>query len=475
VVELTDLLDRTTPDVWPPGLETITRRARRRRTNRRLAFAVPAVLAVFAAIAVAVPRDDSLVNADAAPVGTWRAGADAPFSPRDGMKTAVTDDGRVVVFGDADLSPIEGSLDGGIYDPATDTWVVIPAAPIEGRAPVDTEIQLAGDTLMVVATAHVGLPSEVATFDVTSLTWRLIELPADAGRLIEWSWDGETLVLVTTDGRWDAADGPTPGRFDVQRWDAQSGAWSDGAPCPLPERIWSQAVHGDSRIALWGGSSSNELGPITGGQIPPGATETTLLGPVDTLSDGAIYDIADDTWTALPRDPLAAPLIAASEGMLRDGALVLVGGYVDGERRSAMMLDDSGWRSLPAAEPAGTLDSITANDRLVVRAFGASGPQPAQYLDLAAGVWRDSPAYRFAETDRGLVVTTATIDNPGDGPFQAWLRSGAGWTPTVDAPFTNRMDPGLAAVGDLVMMFGGAEGLQIEDRADTWILHLGTT
>jgi hypothetical protein len=475
VVELTDVLDRTTPDVRPPGLEAITRRARRRRTTRRIAFGVPVVLAVVAAIAVAVPRDGAVVERDAPPLGTWRAGADAPFSPRDGMHTAVTDDGRVVVVGNADGSAIEGSLDGGIYDPASDTWAVIPPAPMTSGGHVDTDIELVGDTLMVAATVHTGLPSEVASFDIASMAWSRVELPGEVGRLVEWSWDGSVLVLVTTDGEWDESSGPGPGAFQVHRWDARSRTWSEGAPCPLPERIWTQAASGDGRIALWGGSASNELGPVTGSQVPPGGSATTVLGPVDTLSDGAIYDIGDNTWSALPNDPLAAPLIASSDGMLRDGALVLVGGHVDGDRRSAMMLDDSGWHSLPAAEPAGTLDSITANDRLVVRAFGRSGPQPAQYLDVAAGVWRDAPAYRFVETDRGLVTTTATIDNPGEGPFQVWLLRDATWTPTVVAPFTNRMDPGLAAVGDLVIVFGGAEGPQIEGRADTWILQLTTT
>jgi len=69
-------------------------------------------------------------------------------------------------------------------------------------------------------------------------------------------------------------------------------------------------------------------------------------------------------------------------------------------------------------------------------------------------------------------ATSATMDNPGDHAFSVYRLAGTTWTPSVPAPFTNRMEPGVGVVGNHVVVIGGQEGPNLEPRSDAWVLDL---
>jgi hypothetical protein len=162
-----------------------------------------------------------------------------------------------------------------------------------------------------------------------------------------------------------------------------------------------------------------------------------------------------------------------STGIWRGDALYLVGSRsVDRSLQpSVLVLRDGQWQALASPTALGFLNESPAAV-LAFETAAQSGPQPTEYLEPESEAWRLAPNRTLLETTSGLVALSATPDNPEDGAFSgAALRDGT-WFALNDAPFTNRMLPGLAVVGDLVVVVGGAEGSVLTAMSDIWILDL---
>lgn len=415
---------------------------------RRLLWPVAAGLMLVAGIGgslvVANDRDSVPPNADApatSPIGTWRAAADPPFPMKAGMNATTTDDGRVVVLGPTPHSEI-AAFEGGIYDPVADVWTVIPPAPLTDGA---TFALAGGIAIAVSEETQSGVGA--AWLDLETLQWTAIEVPVDVGTSVyPWSFDGETLVFI--DAGETVGTAPT-----TLRWSLGDPTWRAGVPFPLAARQFPATASDDRRIAVWGGASGGD--------------------PSAAVTDGAIYDITDDSWSIIPADPALLEISRSRPAALLHGSsLFLVGGWVDGSPRQAMSTDGTAWRRLPSPSAAGLMVDGTMAATVAIDATMAAESHRVEYLLPTDGVWRDAPYRTLVATPGGLLALSATPDNPGAGPFQASILDAGLWQAVSDAPFVNRMEPAVAVVGDLVLIVGGDQGPDLIRQQDAWILDL---
>lgn len=222
-------------------------------------------------------------------------------------------------------------------------------------------------------------------------------------------------------------------------------------------------------------------------------TASARQGSLAVVADGvlALYDVIEDRWETilLPDD------VADSESETRAvtwfAAKVVVGARVDGRATFASYDPETGGGS-PCPTHRSTVSPWFSALRSPVSGTGvgpASSPGrrddrtgPIEAITWWDGrVWRQGPPPLtddrlelpwFVELDGEPVAVGATIGNPGGGPFRVAVpREGSWWV--AEAPFGNRMEPGIAGLGGRLAVVGGAEGPQLSERADVWFLLPG--
>lgn len=449
----------------PPAPElphTTAPPARRRLPAPAIVLAAAAmVLAAVGVPYLLLAGDRGGAGAPASGAPSWREGAPPPFSPRTVQFAAPLSDGRALMWGGTELPFPTGSdatarrlLDGGIYDPESDTWERI-EPPDFMPAPREFEseavaAQLADDRLMIL---QFGGDLGGAVYDVGTGGWTEItgapgiDVTADAV-----AWTGDTLVLVRLwkgEAPWDVA-APL-----AARWSFDTRSWTAAAAPPLSLRLGAGTGFDGERLAVWGGALGENA---------------DLPGPATFAADGAIYDVAADTWTAM--EPGPAGDSHATVAWIDEG-LFVAGSLYDP--------DDGTWAAFPAP-PAGAAVGKTIADKWEYRdgerqllttgsLVGHSGAHPAQlWVD---GAWVDAPAYDVHLAGARLVATTRTGDNPDNLPFRAHRRDGEGWADLGPAPFTNRMESGVVAIDDRLVVVAGASGRTLQPAGDTWLLDIG--
>jgi hypothetical protein len=485
---ITALLDGTTPDHLPPlDLDDLGRRGRHRhRRSRALrAAAVVGVLVVTAATLAGLGSPGGPPDVDVAdpsltivdPVGAWSQVASPPFSARASAFGGELSDGRVLVWGGYHVANQDEviELDGGVYDPGTGQWTTIPAAPVPESADRSTLYTLlADDRLAVVGSFGRNGRTAAAIYDVATRTWE--EAPMLNGPTStdddHVAWDGETLAVVRLGG-------PT-GQVSTSRWQLGDDAWEAGTAPPLSLRRLVGSASDGRRLAVWGGTTT-ATPPVDSSDRDPGSR-----------ADGAIYDIAADTWQELPEAPLSPR--AAATLVWSDGRL-LVGGGTDAH------VDPS-----PDAYPLNTLRDVAAYDpesdswetlgespfagidTLPSYGFAAGEPSfvishswqystgdPLWYLGDEG--WEQTPLWDLQRLDDAIVATSAGTIGIGDQPFAAYVRSERGtWHGAVEAPFNDRRGPTVVATGNQVLVVGGFGALMEtntrEPYDDAWIFDL---
>ncbi len=416
------------------------------------------------------PRTPALTPAPAPsmPLGSWHPGSPPPFRLTGAVRAATTDDGRVIVLTGVPHAD-ESAVEGGIYDPATDGWELIRPAPLHGGA----EFRLVGDSLLAL-TVDAPPPQRAALLDLATRRWSDIEIPASVSDApYPWTWDGETFVVLRTGPVGGLTGDSTPRTL---RWSRSTGDWSDGAPPPFTPRSVVSSVVSPARIAIFGGFTSDLSAP---GAVPtdPNADSQRAIDDAGTplqayFIDGAIYDVTNDSWTLIPPTPAGIDISSSgAAGAFVENDLYLVSGYHGGTGRDTVLLRNGVWSVLPTSAATGYMEE-SPSSLLVVGTVAQSGTFPIQYLDPEFNQWLDAPARTLMETGRGLVALTATTDNPGDISFGGSALVDGQWVPLVDAPFKNRMGPGIAVVGEKIVFIGGDEGPNLDRKSDVWILDL---
>jgi N-acetylneuraminic acid mutarotase len=249
---------------------------------------------------------------------SWTSLAPAPLEPRSGH-TAVWVQNRMIVWGGAAQGG--GALgDGASYDLATDTWTTLPLSPLSPRVSHRT-----------VATTHRmlvwGGSSEAqeggqyfadgAIYSPASNSWVLMAAaPASVTPRDNFAsvWTGEQMIVWGGYGRSETC--APCFRADGAAYDLTSDTWTPITPSPLSGRGGVRAVWTGRDMLVWGGYDSTEQGdgalynPTTGSwaRLVPGPvaprqhhamvwTGQQLLlwggqGPSARLADGAVLTLA---------------------------------------------------------------------------------------------------------------------------------------------------------------------------------------
>jgi hypothetical protein len=512
VPEITDLLDRTTPR--PPAFDVaaLVKRGRHRRRRAQVGTGVAGVALVATALAglgrvspedqgqvvvVNRPPIGEVAEAFAAaegPLGTWEEVTDPPFSPRMGAFTGTASQGRVVVWGgtpSAEGGGTEGGgtlTDGGVYHVEAASWEAIPPAPVPAGVSFHWT-QLNQDRLMVLGTPD-GSRLAGAVYDLASRTWSEIQPPPTITLPAEGvAWTGEVLALARF---WSGAEVDTDrvatfAEPVVERWSLATGEWETGAEPPLSNRFGPAVSFDGERLGVWGGVTQ---------EVEVGG----LASAAEQVGDGAVYDVTADRWEAIPLGALS-PVMQATALWLESGRLAVAGGvaedlsgtssiqsgitgmHLDHVNTAALYDPETQtWTLLPDAPGTPFETELGVPYRVIdrpERPFLAidpreSGPHPMYLYDEVTGAWVEVPLRDLQAIGGTLIATSRTTDNPGDEPFEVEVLAGSMWEPATVAPFTNRMDAGVAVFDQDLFVVGGAEGSDLDVQGDAWVLHFET-
>lgn len=508
--ELVSLLERTAPDAIAPVDVAAIARSARRRTRRRRAGTTLAVLVVLGVVGAGVmsanpdrPDPAEQVVAESpdtrrleSGMGEWQQLPDAPFAALSAAEPLA--DGRLLAWGDTrdQVGDNEEVGDAGLriatYDPSSRAWTPI-AHPSGLDLLTNEQMLVAADRLLYLGMDETGVYSG-AVLDVAAESWtevpRLEDVKVDIGSV---AWDGTTLIAVRTDLGDEGPVGvglpphdvndPDDGvatidyRVDApttRRWAFGADGWTVGAPPPLSPRIAVGDALADGTLAIVGGTT--------------GATGTADTSK--SLSDGALYDVGADAWTVLPDLPWRA--VNMGVGWV-DGQLVVAGGTPsldvtdsDAPLESVVRLaaDGGSWVALPSSPGQGAAvrgphrrssPELGSAEVIMDEPMFFDGGQPESVI-LIDGAWEAAPTRTFDDWDGLLVASTDRLGNGGDRPFEVAVRRGTDdWVPTAAAPFTDRMNPAVAFVGDRLYFGGGLTGSNIEPDATFWVLDLSGT
>ncbi len=210
-------------------------------------------------------------------------------------------DGRVLVTGGRSMSfPVAGNswLDScEIYDPTSRAWS--PAAPMSRRRSFHQAVLL-GNRKVLVFSAN---DPSLELYDPESGIW------SDAGSLPD-STPSETQAILLGDGRLfictHSAASPLRSRCSI--YDPEANLLSELPDIPVPRRGCSWNLLPDGRLMVIGGSG-DDLNQL----------------PLDSCE---IYDPAKKLWTSAPS--LEDARVAHSVAVMRDGSVLVAGGYGSG-------------------------------------------------------------------------------------------------------------------------------------------------
>lgn len=182
----------------------------------------------------------------------WRI-ADAPVAVPPSETIAIWDGLQMLVWTGASADG-SGSLttQGLIYDVVTDTWELIPAAPLEGG---HYRGVWTGDEFVVVGGGQVGEQGFwAAAFATLRREWRTLGNPRMGTSEIRWnmtaSWTGTHVAVVG--GNRNAAFGPIGPPLLLS---PEDGTWSS-ADAPIGQLAGHSAVWTGEELLIWGGTTS---------------------------------------------------------------------------------------------------------------------------------------------------------------------------------------------------------------------------
>lgn len=281
---------------------------------------------------------------------TWEAIPEAPGQTRCGASVVWADD-ELLVFGGHRANGIPGpddrSDDGVAFDPATDEWRSIPAAPIEARA--SAVAVWTGDELVVYG-GHTHADDEGleyrndgAAYDPATDEWREIEdSPLSPRSGIDGIWIGdELLVFGGDDPDLDDPDLEREPQRPAASYDPGSDTWER-----LAEKPWPQATSG----AVW--TESDVLYVLGSGAPRPAEDEPEDAAerePDEDVPSFMAYVRGEDQWIERP-DPPAGP--RSNHAMAWTGTQLIVwGGQARAEPAPGVIWDPPAPASARAAGP----------------------------------------------------------------------------------------------------------------------------
>lgn len=208
---------------------------------------------------------------------TWKAMSSPPASILNRYgHAAVWTGSRMIIWSGEDYTS-NALVDGAAYDPVTDSWTVIPAAPISGRSRpgrVWTGKQMivwGGDDKMSFGAA------DGAAFDPAANKWsKLPDAPISGRSSPQVVFDGKDMVV------WGGANSSV--ERTGARFDPVSLTWTMLADAPLPARGAACAA------------------PTSGGMFVFGGIRELAADPYyETIPNGVVLDGLSWSETSIPR------------------------------------------------------------------------------------------------------------------------------------------------------------------------------
>jgi hypothetical protein len=268
--------------------------------------------------------------------GTWRIIAPAPLAAREQFPAVWTGTemvvwgGQVVEHADVEGVPIH---DGAAYNPTTDSWRMLPAAPLGSGTPQGRIVTLVWTGTEVVLSGG----SVTAAYDPATDTWRrLADRQVFALAPI---WTGQSIV-------WDAGDTLTRYDATADGWTAVGNPYAAVVGVPDADGIISNFVALPKELGAPTQILNDVLEPI--GELPafPGDPSIFTNGSVDAsvkwVGEEAIFWIwngrfpyePDDLWALNPTTQTWRRLaVAADPEFVESGVVagdVIMSGGTDG-------------------------------------------------------------------------------------------------------------------------------------------------
>jgi hypothetical protein len=279
---------------------------------------------------------------------TWRAIAEAPFTPREALAATWTGSEMVVVSGDANV-PGNGFNLAAAYDPAHDTWRTLPDAPV---GDVDPTAVWTGTEVVLW-----GTPDGGAAYNPCTNRWRVTAPMPEGGPLTAVYgtasvWTGAEMVV------WGGSMSTNFPRAEAAAYEPKTDRWrvlpaSIASPVLYtPDPVWTgheMFAWGWSNLGAREGRADDTVSfdpvrnvwrqapdaPIVASAPCDCATVPHLVwtgshvlawaGNLD--ADGPIalsYDPTTDAWTTLPRPAVSAPQRSRASGFVWAGDRLLV-------------------------------------------------------------------------------------------------------------------------------------------------------
>ncbi|MHB8830499.1 MAG: Kelch repeat-containing protein [Patescibacteria group bacterium] len=267
--------------------------------------------------------------------------------------TAIWTGSQMVIWGGANKDGM--TLTGGVYDLATDSWTVISTA----NAPVPRYLHVSVWTGSKVIVTGGLVESTYATktggiYDLATDTWsKMADMPEECEEQAA-VWTGSQMLVF---GGFNNVPGAYCGNY---AYDPTTDTWTELHPANAPtKRLYPTAVWTGNKMIGWGGYlRTDPLEPQnTGGiydptdswqslsmkDVPKARLSYTAVwtgkamivwGGFDSkcLDTGAEYDLATDTWTAMPT---IAPIARTFHSAIWTGKAMIVWGGFDGTQNLA--------------------------------------------------------------------------------------------------------------------------------------------
>jgi N-acetylneuraminic acid mutarotase len=365
---------------------------------------------------------------------TWRRTGTMNVPAARGLHAAAWTGAEMVVWGG--LSWAGQSRPGGSYDPATDSWrVVATLGEPAGRENV-TAVWTGSEAIFWGGDpdGNGGDPGTGGRYSPGTDTW----LPTSTANAATSRyghtavWTGSEMIVFGGIGTDTVA----------KRYRPATDTWTDATTVAAPgARDHHAAVWTGSRMVVWGGFINDGTTP-TGGRYDPVAdtwaptdvkgSPATRMWPIGEWSgnrmivwggydwlynqdygDGARYDPATDTWTAITQTGAPSPRVA--QGVWTGRELVLWGGVDDSSGGRYDPVADS-WRATtlsgsPEVLWGGRWSTVWTGHQMIV--WGGMGPSQHGALYCASGRRNIAP---FAAPDAYTVAAGAVlVVGPGSG------------------------------------------------------------
>ena len=295
------------------------------------------------------------------PSATWKPLAQAPISGRTNH-SAVWTGSRMVVFGGQGRG--EGCVpscalnDGASYDPATDRWAPIAPAPIAGRS--GHSAVWAGERMVVWGgTLQGGVPTgDGASYDLAADAWTVLPAAPLEPRISHRAVSSGDRMIV-----WGGSSG-----------EGQGGTYfADGAVYSPATNAWTpMAAFPETR----GGGGRDGFSSVwTGGKMMVwgGHTRNATCNPC-SLEDGAIYDLAGNTWTLMSPGPLSGR--GGHRAVWTGQEMLVWGGFNTTELKDGATYDPESdtWAELPPSPLLSRQGQamVWSDDAVVI--WGGHGP-----------------------------------------------------------------------------------------------------